>query len=178
MNKKELNITEYSLTFKEVTCIGVDWEKKVFIFLINGIEYIHEQKEDFSCSADTDHIRCVIDEFINAKKEELFNEEFIKNSNEDCYRIIFFEQNGNVVNHFLVPIDWTDATLFEKLNSYNNSDEGKIKTAFCKTFPKNSYNGYLFNKMTEKKNFDKEAIRDAINALEEAKDIIYALENI
>jgi hypothetical protein len=178
MNKKELNITEYSLTFKEVTCIGVDWEKKIFIFLINGIEYIHEQKEDFSCSADTDHIRCAIDEFIEKKKEELFQREFFNNASEDTYRVIFFEQDNKIVSHTPVPSDWSDDILYDRLNNYNNSDEGRDKIAVCKIFPKSSYIGYLFEKMTEKKNYNKEAIQDAINALEEAKDFIYSLENL
>lgn len=176
MKKSELSITEYALTYKDITCIGVDWEKQVFVFLINGIEHLYKQQEEISCSADTDHIRCVIEEFIEKRKEELFKNEFFCNNTDEFYRVIFFEKNDSIVGHTLAPKEWSDDVLYDRINSYNNSNEGKI--AICKTFPKNSYIGYLFEKMTEKKNFNKEAIQDAINALEEAKDLIYSLENL
>lgn len=75
-------ITKYDLHYNNVKCIGVDWENKIFHFEIAGKSYIHKQKGCISCSADTDHIRCVIDEFINDIKDELF----LKFLNEELFQ--------------------------------------------------------------------------------------------
>lgn len=179
MNKKELNITEYSLTFKEVTCIGVDWEKKVFILLINGIEYIHEQKEAFSCSADTDHIRCAIDEFIEAKKEELFKNEFFSQTSNTRYRVLFFvNENNEIFSHMLVSPDWSNEILAEKITAYNKANASNNKSVFFKWFTEGSYTDYLFKTMDKKKKYDKELLQEALNAIEQVRDCICSLENI
>lgn len=68
----EKEMTKYDLQYNNVKCTGVDWEKKIFCFEIAGKTYIHHQKKDISCNADTDHIRCVIDEFIEDIKDKLF----------------------------------------------------------------------------------------------------------
>lgn len=59
-------MTKYNLEHKGVTCTAVDWESHPykFVFLYNGKEFIFEQKRYISQSADTDHIRCVIEQFL------------------------------------------------------------------------------------------------------------------
>lgn len=61
-------IDKYDLEYMEVKCVGVSWNyetENVFYFMKDGIEYAFKQIEDVSCSSDTDHIRCVIeDQFL------------------------------------------------------------------------------------------------------------------
>lgn len=69
-------ITKYDLKYKDVTCTGVDWENLEFYLLFKGKEYKYRQKGDISCSADTDHIRYLIEEFKNDLMTKFFEEHF------------------------------------------------------------------------------------------------------
>ena len=70
----ENKIAEYDLEYKGVKCTGVNWEDDVFYLTLAGKEYTYTPEEWISCSADTDHIRCVIEEFIEKIKEKLFQD--------------------------------------------------------------------------------------------------------
>lgn len=61
----------YNILYRGVLCSAVDWSStpSKFVFTVNNTSYIHEQVGEYDCSADTDHILCVIDEFI-AKKNK------------------------------------------------------------------------------------------------------------
>ena len=72
------NITEYNLEYEDVLCIGVDWEEYEFMFVFKGKKYLYKQKGGISCSADTDHIRCVIKEFKSELMTRFFDENFGK----------------------------------------------------------------------------------------------------
>ena len=72
----EKRFTEYSVEFEDVTCIGADWDKYEFVFVYKGKTFYYVQKGDISCSADTDHIRCVILEFKQNLMEQFFNENY------------------------------------------------------------------------------------------------------
>lgn len=78
----EKKITEYDLEYKGVKCTGVNWEEDVFFLILAGENYEYTPEEWISCSADTDHIRCVIEEFIEKFKEKLFQEYIIKKEKE------------------------------------------------------------------------------------------------
>ena len=72
-NKKEYRSkfpywTPCDLVYKEVTCIGADWENDTFLLVYNRKSYIFKQKRRISQSADTDHIRCVINQFLEDKE--------------------------------------------------------------------------------------------------------------
>ena len=67
-------ITKYDLEYKGVKCTGVNWEDDIFYLTVAKTEYVYTPTEWISCSADTDHIRCVINEFIEDIKEKLFQE--------------------------------------------------------------------------------------------------------
>lgn len=60
------NATEYNLEYKGVLCTHADWDAKPYKFYLvyNGKEYVYTQKRYISQSADTDHIRCVIEQFL------------------------------------------------------------------------------------------------------------------
>lgn len=59
-------MTNYNLTYRGVTCIAADWESTPykFAFLYKGHTYLFEQKREIRQNADTDHIRCVIEQFL------------------------------------------------------------------------------------------------------------------
>lgn len=63
-NSKATYLTPYDLEYKGVTCIGADWENDTFLLVYNRKSYIFKQKRRISQSADTDHIRCVINQFL------------------------------------------------------------------------------------------------------------------
>lgn len=70
----ENKITKYDLEYKGVKCTGVDWENDIFFLTLAGEKHEYTPEEWISCSADTDHIRCVISEFVEKIKEKLFQE--------------------------------------------------------------------------------------------------------
>lgn len=59
-------MTKYDLEYKGVKCTGADWEAdpNKFSLIYKGRQYLYEQKRFISQSADTDHIRCVINQFL------------------------------------------------------------------------------------------------------------------
>ena len=66
-------MSEYNIKHNDVHCIGVDWNKKEFTFIYKKHMFDYKQEGIVSCTADTDHIRVVIDEFLlnlNRKAEE------------------------------------------------------------------------------------------------------------
>lgn len=54
-------MSEYDLEHKGIRCTGVDWEKNIFYFTVNGLAFEFCQQEYIESSADTDHIRAIID---------------------------------------------------------------------------------------------------------------------
>ena len=66
--------TKYNLEYDGVLCTAVDWENYEFIFQFRNKEYHYSQTGYISCSADTDHIRCVIEEFKNYLMQKVFEE--------------------------------------------------------------------------------------------------------
>ena len=68
--------TSYNIEFENVICIGADWEKYEFILIFKGKTFFYTQKGDISCSADTDHIRCVILEFKQNLMKQFFEENY------------------------------------------------------------------------------------------------------
>ena len=72
----EERFTPYDLEYQDVICTGVDWENYEFIFSFKGKTFNYKQKGYISCSADTDHIRCVIEEFKKNLLEQFFEENY------------------------------------------------------------------------------------------------------
>ena len=73
------DMDKYRVEYDGVICTEVNWENKEFYFTFKGKEYKYQQQGDISCNADTDHIRCVIEEFKKylMKKEENNMENYI-----------------------------------------------------------------------------------------------------
>ena len=65
-------MTKYDLEYKGVTCIAAEWEAEPprFVFKYKGFTIGYVQKRYISQSADTDHIRCVIEQFLEDYEEK------------------------------------------------------------------------------------------------------------
>lgn len=72
-------MTKYNLEYKGVTCTAADWEADPFKFelLYKGCPYVFEQKRRISQSADTDHIRYAIEQFLE-DVEDTYNEKQLR----------------------------------------------------------------------------------------------------
>lgn len=59
-------MTNYELEYRGVVCIAAYWETTPykFAFFYNERIYMFEQKRDIRQCADTDHIRCAIEQFL------------------------------------------------------------------------------------------------------------------
>ena len=68
-------IDKYDVEYMGVKCTGVDWTHSVFYFTKDENEYTYMQTKAVDCNADTDHIRCVIEEqFLPWWKDERIKE--------------------------------------------------------------------------------------------------------
>ena len=70
---EEQDYCAYDLEYEDVLCSAVDWETYTFVLHFRGKKYVYKQQGYISCSADTDHIRCVILEFKASLANELLN---------------------------------------------------------------------------------------------------------
>lgn len=88
-------MTNYELEYRGVVCIAADWESTPykFVFLYKGNTYIFEQKREIRQSADTDHIRYAIEQFLEdvdcgtiicGVKQRKTNWKVRKIKNENC----------------------------------------------------------------------------------------------
>lgn len=74
----------YDLEYKGVKCTQVEWEDYIFYFEYLGKEYVFEQEIEVLASADTDHIRIVIEEqFLPFIKKMLIVEQTRKETAKD-----------------------------------------------------------------------------------------------
>lgn len=88
-------IEKYDIEYMGVKCTGVEWERDVFYFTKDRQNYTYMQTEYISSSADTDHIRCVIEEqFLPWWKDQRIKE--LEAENEELKREIMKEQTISV----------------------------------------------------------------------------------
>lgn len=57
--------TPYDLEYRGVHCVEVNWEKMLFTLVVNGEKVVYKQPHYIESSADTDHIRMVIDLYLD-----------------------------------------------------------------------------------------------------------------
>lgn len=67
--------TPYDLEYKGIRCVEVNWEKGLFTLLVNGEKVVYEQPHYIESSADTDHIRIIIDLYLNELSQRALSEE-------------------------------------------------------------------------------------------------------
>ena len=61
---------DYNLKFKGVTCLAVDWESETFVLDYRDKVYNFKPIRYISQTADSDHIRCVIDQFLEEQNND------------------------------------------------------------------------------------------------------------
>jgi hypothetical protein len=64
VKKRHRTITKYNEYYNDVRCTGVDWENLIFELTYNGYSYSYKQQGIIHSSADTDHIKMLIGEFL------------------------------------------------------------------------------------------------------------------
>lgn len=84
-------LEKYNVEYKGVTCTGVDWEADPYRFQFEmcGKVYTYEQQGYISSSADTDHIKYVIRQFLESFKENSIQKykqilEYLSDEIRDC----------------------------------------------------------------------------------------------
>lgn len=76
----EKRVDKYDLEYKGVRCYGVQWkaDPPLFAFIYEGRDHIFEQTRYISQTADTDHIRCAIDQFLEVMEKEREKMKYIR----------------------------------------------------------------------------------------------------
>lgn len=143
---------KYRVEYDGVVCTEVNWETKEFYFTFKGKEYKYKQQGDISCNADTDHIRCVIEEFkedlmkkeennmenyivINGKRVELTEEQLkqlgIKtekkrnnpfNSEIKDDDIYYYVRDNGEIGREIYTVSYEDDEYINNVNSFNDKD--------------------------------------------------------
>lgn len=72
----------YDLEYRGVRCLAVNWEQRLFIFEVDGERIPFRQLQYVEASADTDHIRLVIGQFLKLREQEK-----LRNANA-CQRLL------------------------------------------------------------------------------------------
>lgn len=82
-------MTRYNLKYKGITCIAADWEADPFkfVFLYKGYSHVFEQKRQISQNADTDHIRCAIEQFLEDVDDNILSQAHILAHHEAIYAL-------------------------------------------------------------------------------------------
>lgn len=57
-------MTEYNFEYRGVTCVAVDWDELIFHFKYKNTWWVYPQCGYINKSADTDHIKAVIVNFL------------------------------------------------------------------------------------------------------------------
>lgn len=91
--------TPYDLEYKGVRCVEVNWEKQVFTFVTNGKKVTYKQPNYIDSSADTDHIRMVIELYLDDLAQKALSKKQAQDV-EDAKAIIrlfvFADENTSV----------------------------------------------------------------------------------
>ena len=113
-------MTKYDLEYKGVTCIGADWETDQFLLIYNGCQYLYVQKRYISQSADTDHIRCVIDQFLEDVQSQ--NNSF---ASALAYLQEHFEKLGDIT------LDPNLGNCKRCVNRMSCGNKNKVEASWC-----------------------------------------------
>lgn len=94
-------LSHYNLEYHGVKCTAVDWQKKIFFFEYAERKFVYKQNGYIHSTADTDHIECVILQFLKSHEVINFNEYKDWSFNEIMFaavdwekRIFTFSLNG------------------------------------------------------------------------------------
>lgn len=114
-------MSEYNIKHNDVHCISVDWDKKEFTFIYNKQIFTYKQESEVSCTADTDHIRVVIDMFLLN-----FNKNMAKNAME---ALKYLQKTMDDMQEAMSENEVQDSDYFEgKYQAYYELQQILLKT--------------------------------------------------
>ena len=92
-------------------------------------------------------------------------------------KVVYYKHiRDNVIgNHQILPEEWSDAEIEEKRKRYNEKN-GNIVQASVVDVEEGSFMAYLLERADQRRKFPKEAIQEALDALDEARAAIWSLE--
>lgn len=92
-------------------------------------------------------------------------------------KVVYYKhvQDGVIGNHQILPKEWTAAEIEEKCKRYNEKN-GTIVQATVVDVEEGSFMAYLLERADQRRKFPKQAITEALQALDEAKAAIWGLE--
>ena len=88
--------------------------------------------------------------------------------------LIYYKKDGKITYHHTAPESWSLEQLEEKTREYNASTNGK--TAHIQQVEEGSLVEYLLEQAENASGLIKDAIEDALYALDQARDAIQSLE--
>lgn len=121
-------MTRYDLEYKGVTCVAVDWEADPpqFVFKYKGFTIGYVQKRYISQSADTDHIRCAIEQFL---------EDYMEKYEMSNLGIAGFEQYSELSEPLPEP---NVGNCKRCVNKHNCGNKNKREASWCERYrPRN-----------------------------------------
>lgn len=89
--------------------------------------------------------------------------------------IIYYTDKGKITHHQAAPKDLTLEELEDRAQDFNR-ERTDGKSAHITEAKNDGLMAYLFQKATERKKWDKEALQDAISSIEDALDAVRGLE--
>ena len=160
-------LSKYDLEYQGVKCTGVDWEHRIFCFIKNEEEYRYQQQTYYSCTADTDHIRWIIENeflpFWNSQhiddileenkllREQLANSLQIKAQlNETLYMPWYWNGVSGIMKIKVLKIEYIDNMLYYHTKLIGGNDF--MKEYQDGVFIDSDFNTVIFKDMTGAKN--------------------------
>lgn len=120
------NWTPYNLEYRGVRCVWVDWENELFVFDIKGKETVYKQPHRIESSADTDHIRMVIELYLDEATQKALNRKNVDDGNSASLHEIRVKVEGGYL------VAWANQD-----SEYPGIDvEFRPDSCSCSTFPR------------------------------------------
>lgn len=85
------------------------------------------------------------------------------------------DADGKITRAHTPPEDWTLEETQERINQYN-SEHGHRSTVHALQVEDGSIEAYLYQRANERAKWDREALQEAISAIEDALDTVRGLE--
>lgn len=85
------------------------------------------------------------------------------------------KDTGEITQHHAAPDDWTPEIVKERIDQYNSETHRKT-TVNAVQVEAGSFEAYLLDRLEKKYRLAKEAIQEAVDAIDEARRCINSLE--
>lgn len=91
-------------------------------------------------------------------------------------KMIFYKAGDKIVMHHPVPKEWTDEKIDERIRKFNSGETNPDgKTAFALEIQDGSVEAYLLECLEKRYRFMRDALQEAKDAVEEARDCLDCL---